>query len=170
MKASLEETARGLLGLNPPDPPQASAPSKTASRRKVKPKVLPEPPPPASLIDENFRVFELAYDSSATLVLTARTDAPLAEQKFVALIAQPDLYGNLKVLLKVVASGAHLDDTPRMRLIDAVDALADNRGELLFELRGATQRQFVLYRILRGQAEKLFISAGAEFASENQAP
>ena len=41
-----------------------------------------------------------------------------------------------------------------MRLVDAVDAMADNRGELLFELRGATQRQFALYRVLRGQAER----------------
>jgi hypothetical protein len=143
MKASLEETARGLLGLNLP---------------------------PAPLVDENYRAFGLAYNSGATLVLTARTDGPLAEQKFVTLIAQPDLYGNLMVLLKYVASGAHLDDTPRMRLVDAVDALADNRGELLFELRGATQRQFVLYRILRGQAEKLFVSAGAEFGNQNRLP
>ena len=164
IKASLEETARTLLGLNPPPPPPP-APRKSASRRKAKPKVVPEPPTPAPLIDEKFRVFELAYNSGATLVLTARTDAPLAEQKFVALIAQPDLYGNLMVLLKYVASGAHLDETPRMRLVDAVDALADNRGELLFELRGATQRQFVLYRILRGQAEKLFISGGASFGA-----
>jgi hypothetical protein len=73
-------------------------------------------------------------------------------------VAQPDLYGNMLMLLKNVTDAAHLDDTPRMRLIDAVDAIADNRGELLFELRGATQRQFVLYRVLRGQADKLFTS------------
>jgi hypothetical protein len=53
-----------------------------------------------------------------------------------------------------------------MRLVDAVDALADNRGELLFELRGATQRQFALYRVLRGQAEKLFVTGGGEFGTE----
>ena len=73
------------------------------------------------------------------------------------------------MLLKNVTDGAHLDETPRMRLVDAVDALADNRGELLFELRGATQRQFALYRILRGQAEKLFVTGGAEFATARQA-
>jgi hypothetical protein len=47
-----------------------------------------------------------------------------------------------------------------MRLVDAVDALADNRGELLFELRGVTSRQFALYRVLRGQAEKIFVTFG----------
>jgi hypothetical protein len=45
-----------------------------------------------------------------------------------------------------------------MRLVDAVDALADNRGELLFELRGSTQRQFALYRVLRGDATRIFLS------------
>jgi hypothetical protein len=86
-------------------------------------------------------------------------------QKFVTLIAQPDLYGNLLILLKSVTDGAHLDASPRMRLVDPVDALADNRGELLFELRGSTQRQFALYRILRGQAEKLFVTSGGEFGT-----
>jgi hypothetical protein len=45
-----------------------------------------------------------------------------------------------------------------MRLVDAVDVLADNRGELLFELRGATERQFALYRVLRGDATRIFVS------------
>ena len=92
------------------------------------------------------------------MVLSAHTDGAGAQQKFVTLVAQPDLYGNVLVLLKNVTDAAHLDDKPRMRLIDAVDALADNRGELLFELRGATQRQFALYRVLRGQVDKLFTS------------
>jgi len=46
------------------------------------------------------------------------------------------------------------------RLIDAVDAEADNRGELLFELRGAGQRQFALYRVTRGSAEQMFATVG----------
>ncbi len=163
MKSALETIARDAMGLNPPAP--APAPKKSAARKNAKPAPPPEPPPPAPLLDEQFRVFELAYSSGATLVLTARTDGPPAQQKFVTLIAQPDLYGNVLVLLRNVARGADLDETPRMRLIDAVDAMADNRGELLFELRGATQRQFALYRVLRGQAEKLFVSGGGQFGS-----
>ena len=100
------------------------------------------------------------------MVLTAHTDGQGAQQKFVTLVAQPDLYGNVKVLLKNVTDAAHLDDTPRMRLVDAVDAMADNRGELLFELRGATQRQFALYRVQRGQADKLFVSGPGAIASQ----
>ncbi len=67
------------------------------------------------------------------------------------------------MLLKNVTDGAHLDEKPRMRLVDAVDVMADNRGELLFELRGDTQRQFAVYRVLRGQAEKLFAGGGGEY-------
>lgn len=162
MKAQLEDTARGALGLNPPAKP-APAPKHTVAVKKAKPA---PPPPPAPLMDEQFRVFELAYGSGATLVLTAHTDGPLAQQKFVTLIAQPDLYGSLLMLFKNVTDGAHLDDAPRMHLIDAVDALADNRGELLFELRGSTQRQFALYRVLRGRAERLFVTGGGQFAAQ----
>ncbi len=64
------------------------------------------------------------------------------------------------MLVKNVTDASHLDETPRMRLVDAVDAMADNRGELLFELRGATQRQFALYRVLRGEATRIFVSGG----------
>jgi len=82
-------------------------------------------------------------------------------QKFVTIIAQPDLYGGVKVLYKYVTDSAHLDERPRMRLVDAVDAMGDNRGELLFELRGQTQRQFAMYRVMRGTAEQLFATGPA---------
>jgi hypothetical protein len=163
MKAALEDMARDALGLKPPPPsaPKRAASAKSSTQRKsLKANDTPAPPP---LTDEQFRVFELAYGSGATMVLTAHTDGPKAQMKFVTLFAQPDLYGNIFVLLKNVTDGAHLDENPRMRLVDAVDAMADNRGELLFELRGETMRQFALYRVLRGQAEKLFVSSGGEW-------
>jgi hypothetical protein len=163
MKSSMEDIARAALGINPPVPPPAPKRT-TTTRRSAKPK--PPPAAPAPLVGEQFHVFELAYGSGATMVLSAHTDGPLAAQKFVTLIAQPDLYGNVLVLLKNVTDASHLDDTPRMRLVDAVDAMADNRGELLFELRGATQRQFALYRVLRGQAEKLFVTGGEDAGVE----
>ncbi len=164
MKAAMEDVARTALGLNPPPAPAKPAPkSKTASTAH-KQKQLTLPPEPAPLLDEQFRVFELAYGSGATMVLSAHTDGSGVEEKFVTLVAQPDLYGNVAVLIKNVTDAAHLDDTPRMRLVDAVDALADNRGDLLFELRGSTQRQFVLYRVLRGDATRIFLSNADEIA------
>jgi hypothetical protein len=157
MKEAMEDIARKSLGLTPLPAPKTKH---VTAKAHAKPAPPPEPPP---LIDEKFRVFELAYGSGATMVLSAHTDGPPKEQKFITLIAQPDLYGNALVLLKNVTDGQHLDETPRMQLIDAVDALADNRGELLFELRGSTQRQFALYRVLRGTAEKIFVTGGGEY-------
>ena len=156
MKAQVETIARDALGLTPPPaPPVHKAKGKAAHAR-------PAPQPePAPLANEDFRVFELAYGTGATLVLTADSaDAPVG-QKFVALIAQPDLYGNLRVLYKSVTDTAHLDRTPRMRLVDAVDVEADNRGELLFEQRGKDQRNFTIFRIYRGRAEQIFTTGGA---------
>ncbi|MGD0831314.1 MAG: hypothetical protein ABR907_10250 [Terracidiphilus sp.] len=185
MKSALEDVARTALGLQPPPAPPAPANRRSSSRKSQ-----PAPQaPPAPLLDEDFRVFELAYGSGATLVLSARADASHraglvqaksapdnlvqpnpTRQKWVTLIAQPDLYGNLLVLLKSVADSADLDDSPRMILVDAVDAMADNRGELLFELRGQTQRQFALYRILRGQAQQLIATGNAEFSVASTNP
>ena len=156
MKDAMEDIARQALGFKTP----SAAPKRATARTHAKPTPPPEPIP---LVDEKFHVFELAYGSGATMVLSAHTDGPSTQQKFVTLIAQPDLYGNALVLLKNVTDNAHLDETPRMRLVDAVDALADNRGELLFELRGTTQRQFALYRVLRGTAEKIFVTGGGEY-------
>ncbi|MDR3753390.1 MAG: hypothetical protein P4K93_07320 [Terracidiphilus sp.] len=159
MKAAMEDIARTALGLNPPPAPAKPAPKTKTAATAHKPKQPTLPPQPAPLVDEQFRVFELAYGSGATMVLSAHTDGTAAEEKFVTLVAQPDLYGNVAVLIKNVTDAAHLDDTPRMRLVDAVDALADNRGDLLFELRGSTQRQFALYRVLRGDATRIFLSS-----------
>jgi hypothetical protein len=158
MKAATEDLARTALGLNPTPTPAKPAPKTKTASTAHKPKQPTPAPLPSPLIDEQFRVFELAYGSGATMVLSAHTGGTGAQQKFVTLVAQPDLYGNVAVLIKNVTDAAHLDDTPRMRLVDAVDALADNRGDLLFELRGSTQRQFALYRVLRGDATRIFLS------------
>ncbi len=168
MKADLENIARTALGLKGPATPAAKTKTATTAgtTAATRAKHAAAPAEPAPLADEEFRVFELAYGSGATLVLTAHTDGPPEKQKFVTLIAQPDLYGSLLVLFKSVTDAAHLDDTPRMRLVDAVDAMADNRGELLFELRGTSQRQFALYRVMRGTAEKLFVTSGGVFGSQ----
>jgi hypothetical protein len=156
MKAAMEDLTRTALGLNPPPAPAKPAHKTTSTAHK--PARPTQPPQPAPLLDEQFRVFELAYGSGATMVLSAHTSGTGALEKFVTLVAQPDLYGNVAVLIKNVTDAAHLDDMPRMRLVDAVDALADNRGDLLFELRGSTQRQFALYRVLRGDATRIFLS------------
>jgi hypothetical protein len=166
MKAEMEDIARQALGLSPAAPTAPPEATKVKTASATHKKVITPPPPPAALLDEQFRVFELAYGSGATMVLSARTDGEGAHRKFVTLICQPNIYGKATVLYKNVTDAAHLDDSPRMRLVDAVDVMADNRGELLFELRGATQRQFALYRVLRGQVTRLFATGPASIGPE----
>ncbi len=164
MKADMEDAARTALGLNAPPAPAATTKRKGAKAKATPP---PAPPEPAPLEGEVLRVFQLAYGSGATLVLTAHTGGPVEQQKYVTIIGQPDLYGSLLVLFKSVTDSAHLDVTPRMRLIDAVDAMGDNRGELLFELHGVHERQFALYRVLRGSVERLFVTGGGDFGDSD---
>ncbi len=184
MKEALEDQARIALQL--PGQAQSSAKtsgasssagSKTSPSSTVKrsgtgagtsttaKKTTKPAPTPVALEAEQFRVFELAYGSGATLVFSARVSNGPGKERYVTLIGQPDLYGGLRVLFKSVTDSAHLDETPRMILVDAVDALADNRGELLFELRGATQRQFALYRVARGVTEQIFVTSGSAYGS-----
>ncbi len=166
MRSSLLDIARHELGLDPPAAPAKPArPARnTAAHRKPAP--TPPAPDPVELADVRFQVFELAFGSPATMVLAAATpadrDAPAdpaaapAPRKHITLIAQPDLYGGILVIHKNLTDERHLDQTPQMRLVDAVDAMGDNRAELLFELRSDGQRQFALYRVTRGKAEQIF--------------
>lgn len=162
MKADLEAIARKDLSSLPQPAATKPADHKTAHKgkkpsRKAEAKLPQTPPTPTPLLDEKFQVFALTYGAGPTMVFSAHTGS--TPEKFITLIAQPDLYGHVSVLLKNVTDAAHLDDTPAMHLIGPVDAMADHRGELLFELRGATHREFALYRVLLGRVQKLFTSA-----------
>lgn len=155
MKSEMEEMARKALApVLPPATPQPER-RHTTSRHRTPAAAAPEPPP---LEDEQFHVFQLTYGGPATMIVSAHTTGSGGQEKFVTVIGQPDLYGNAMMLFKHITSADNLDDDPAMRLIDPVDALADNRGDLLFELRGATQREFALYRLVNGKVEKLFTS------------
>lgn len=166
MKAALEEIAKKAIAaaavprgfsatasLNPAAKTRPAA-SKTNLNSHATPKT-----PAASLLpqlrDEKFNAYELSYSGGATLVLTASSGTGAAERD-VTIIAQPDFYGVPHVLLQSVADPTHLDMTPRMRLIDAVDTAGNNRADLIFELRGETDRQFAIYKIASGRAEQVF--------------
>jgi hypothetical protein len=88
--------------------------------------------------------------------LTAESADSAVAKKYVTVLAQPDFYGALKVLMQSVTSDAKLDATPRMRLVDAVDTDGDNRAELIFELRGKSDRQFAIYRVVGGRVNQVF--------------
>jgi hypothetical protein len=157
LQQKLEDLAqKAIAAAAPPAAAVAAKPVHTAAAHRAK---SPAPAPPDnSLQDEKLTSFELSYDAGATLVLSAHTAGEGAALHYVTLVAQVDIYGEPQVLSTSVTDEAHLDQTPQMKLVDAVDADGDNRGELLFELRANQDRQFALYRVYRGAMTQVFVT------------
>jgi hypothetical protein len=163
MQTQMEIAAsNAVAAAQPPVKPAVKAhttttahPATTAAQRR---KTAAAPPAPPKLVftNERFKAYELTFSGGATLVFSGETTDHAGKTKYVTLIAQPDFNGVPKVLFKSVTDDDHLDQTPKMRLVDAVDARADNRGDLVFELRSSHDREFVIYRVSAGQAEQVF--------------
>jgi hypothetical protein len=100
-----------------------------------------------------FHAFALTYGSGATLVLTGHE---ASGTRSIAVIALQDIYGKIRVLWHSITDEEHLDITPRMKLIDAVDPRGDGRANLLFEQRNNTDRRFALYVVGADNAEQVF--------------
>lgn len=130
-----------------------------------------------SLGGEELAGFTLSYGGLPTFVYTAAasvkpagnspqpTAAATANKPaaaYVTLVAQRLPSGELQVAMSAVTDDAHLDRGPRLRLVDAVDPDDSHRASLLFELRGASSRQFALYRLTSARAEQTFTTASIE--------
>jgi hypothetical protein len=157
MKTQMEIAASNAVAAAAP-PVKLTAKTHTATTTTHHRKTATAPPVPPKLVftNERFKAYELTYSGGATLVFSGETLDHAGKVKYVTLIAQPDFNGVPKVLFKSVTDDDHLDQTPKMRLVDAVDAKADNRGDLVFELRSSRDREFVIYRISGGLAEQVF--------------
>ncbi len=83
-------------------------------------------------------------------------------QYSIMLVAHPDLYNNLSKLYVGVTDKFHLDITPRLDLIDVVDADGDGRGELLFHETSDAGSGYVIYRVTADKLWKMFDSLNAE--------
>ena len=123
----------------------------------------PAPPKTATIIDYDLRGFDLDYSNSPTLVLTAKL--PVAPTKpiagfefdyFVTVVARVDLNGTPQKIFSVVSDTNHLDAYPRMQVIDAIDADANGRGDLLFRQYSDTGISYALYRVFPYQMTKIF--------------
>ncbi len=113
---------------------------------------------PLALEDEELKGYTLSYGGAATFVYAAHTAGAGVTLRYVTIVAQKDALGALKPAIESVTDAAHLDRTPRMRLVDVVDAEASNRASLLFELRGENEREFGLYRVIAAHAEQTFLT------------
>jgi hypothetical protein len=157
MQTQMEIAASSAIAASqPPVKPTPKAHTATTPAQRRKAAAAPPSPPKLVFTNERFKAYELTYSGGATLVFSGETLDHAGKVKYVTLIAQPDFNGVPKVLFKSVTDDDHLDQTPKMRLVDAVDAKADNRGDLVFELRSSRDREFVIYRVSGGQAQQVF--------------
>jgi hypothetical protein len=133
-------------------------PPLSAAARARAAKTVAPPPPPEPLLDEQLKSYTLSYGGAPTYVYSAHTAGQGASLRYVTVVAQVDMQGVPQVAMNNVTDATHLDRTPRMRLVDVVDAEASNRASLLFELRGQNSRQFALYRVIGARADQIFLT------------
>lgn len=141
-------------------PKLVTTPPKTSrTRRSTHRPATPKSPPPLAFQDEQLTGFTLSYGGLPTFVYTAAVPtAGSGPAVRVTLVAQRLPSGELQTSLSSVTDDAHLDRTPWMRLVDAVDADDSHRASLLFELRARASRQFALYSLVSAHAQQTFVT------------
>ena len=181
--ASLEDMARtqlakydlpaasAVVGTSAPapvakDPGRTSAPTTAAARARQRraaaaakaAAATAAAAAPVMLKNPSVKAYTLSYGGAATYVYTAVSPGAGGVDRYVSVVAQREPVGSLKMALASVTDANHLDRTPWMRLVDAVDAEASNRASLLFELRAQSSRQFALYRVIGAATEQTFVT------------
>jgi hypothetical protein len=148
VRARMKETAPVVAPAKPPVRPARSA------AKPVQP----------SFDDVQFRAFDLWNTNEPVFVLSAiahlakpsasvdTSDLPL----YVTLVAKRNIYDELHKLYAGVTDARHLDETPRLELIDAVDADGDGRGELLFRRVTDVGKSYGVYRAAADSLYPLF--------------
>jgi hypothetical protein len=142
--------------------PKKSSATKSAAKSAGK---LPTP----AFDDVSLRIFDLSNSNEPVLVLSAKTHPVVVsagvpasatgnveEPKEITLIACTNLEGELRKLFFSQTDSRHLDATPRMELIDAVDADGDGRGELLFRRTFDDGSAYAIYRVTADRLWPLF--------------
>jgi len=89
-------------------------------------------------------------------------DYESATQYSVLMLAYPDTYNNLHPMYVGVTDKYHLDLTPRLELIDVVDADGDGRGEFLFREVTDGGNGWVIYRATADKLWKMYDSLHTE--------
>jgi len=160
LRAYVNALARNLISAKPASPP--SAKTGTTHKPAAKPK-------PAEAVFENvqFHAFDVWVNNQPVMILTAEghlnppptlPTGPVPESYSITLVARTDIYGELRKLYSGVTDKFHLDVTPRLELIDAVDVDGDGRGELLFRETTDAGNGYIIYRATPDKLMKLFNS------------
>ena len=123
----------------------------------------PALPKAATISDYDLRAYDLDFSNSPTFVLTATL--PVAGAKalrggefeyYVTVVAREDINGVPIKIFGLVSDSNHLDAFPRLEVVDAVDADANGRGDLLFRDHSDSGISYSLYRVYPYDMQKVF--------------
>ncbi len=162
VRTYLTKLAKDTIPAKPSE--TKSAPSKRgSSAHKPGQKIEPE------FENVEFRAFDVWRNDQPVMVLTAEAHLPQKAGEsaapttyYVTLAARTDIYGDLRKLYAGVTDKFHLDVTPKLELIDAVDADGDGRGELLFRETTDAGNGYLIYRPTGDTLWKMFDSLNQE--------
>jgi hypothetical protein len=139
----------------------APAPKTAVARKSAAKPVQPE------FENVRFQGFDVWSNNQPVMILTAEVHMPapsgspaVPDSYTITLVTRTDIYGNLHKMYSGVTDKFHLDVTPQLQLIDAVDADGDGRGELLFTETTDAGSGYVIYRATADRLWKLFDSLG----------
>ena len=132
-------------------PAKSKAPLRKTAKT-VKPK---EEPPRKSLFAESqFEVMDLDHRNDATLIFSGREriepkDSPSAapQDVYVLYVAHVDYQGNPRGIFRSVTVNDRLDVTPKLELIDAIDAQGNSLGQLLFRRVTGDGAEFAIFKV-----------------------
>lgn len=168
VRAYLAALAKDTIPAKPATT-KASAATRSAGGHKSAAKVEP------GFEDVDFRAFDVWRNNQPVMVLTAEAQLPekagsntgsnsvsAPETYYVTVAARTDIYGDLRKLYAGVTDKFHLDVTPKLELIDAVDANGDGHGELLFRETTDAGNGYLIYRPTGDTLWKMFDSLNQE--------
>jgi len=152
---------------------QAKARISPVAEEKKTSRHAPAPKPREPILDNvQMNTYDLWLSNQPVIVFSAEAHlpppasgqaSPESEMKYsILLVAYPDIYNNLHKLYVGVTDKYHLDLTPRLQLVDAVDADGDGRGELLFRETTDAGGGWVIYRATADKLWKMFDSLNPE--------
>ncbi len=147
--------------------PAKGAAAKTSAAKPAAQRKTAKPLPP-TFENVRFNAFDVWSNNQPVMILTADARPAIApgattapETYNITLVARADIYGSLRKVYAGVTDRFHLDVTPKMELIDAVDADGDGRGELLFRQTTDNGSGYAIYRPTADKLWKMFESSGS---------